>query len=868
MKGLIRTGLLLSTGFSIAVSGNAFAQDASGNAAEAGETDIIVTARKRDETSLVVPVTITAVGAAELQRRAINSVDALARVVPSLIAGEGGGTVQGGIIAIRGISGADNNPFNDQAVSFNIDGVAIGRASVRRLSDMDIQQIEVLKGPQALYFGKNSPGGIISIRTADPTSTFEAKISQGYEFRAREWRTEGYISGPITDSLGIRVAGFLSDMQGWAKNYTHNLSFANSNTAGGFVFPYADSRAPKKTDWSVRGTMKFDDGGPFDARLKVNYAQVHGAPSSANTQYVSCPLGIPQQAPPLSTGLPADNCKADDKVGSGDFAPNNLHAFNPVFPENGRSYLRQYQILASYEMNYHLNDSLTLTSVSGYYRLHLRNLGNFTQNYFEGPAAIYNNPAPNPAAPGTTLPTLGPVGILRQQLPSLNFLDLKEYSQELRLASDFDGPVDFMLGGLYGHTYGRNGSITARNTSGFVAPTLANPNPVTVLPSFVNNYLYVQKGFSYSIFGQMNVDFTDQLQLSVGARYSYEKKRLPLLASASAAAPLTLVALNPPTLRREVSFNNLSPEFTLSYRPDSNINIYGSYKEGFLSGGYAAVVPSATSLARPAYNQQITRGYEGGIKGKLFDNTVRVNLSAYNYKTNGLQVGVTVEGVNPVLTNAGSVRAKGIDFDINYRTPIDGLSFNAAVNYNKAYYLSYFASCYRGQPSASCFLQFNPITGSNALAQNLAGAPLVRAPRWTGNVGFNYETAVGGALKLGISGNASHSDKYFTDTTNAPGGLQRGYELYDATIRVSPTDDRWELAFIGRNLTNTHYFVRSSDTPFTGTGPGCNVAPGAYATSIGCGNSAGQTPLLGDTAASVSRGRELMLRVSYKFGRD
>jgi len=188
------------------------------------------------------------------------------------------------------------------------------------------------------------------------------------------------------------------------------------------------------------------------------------------------------------------------------------------------------------------------------------------------------------------------------------------------------------------------------------------------------------------------------------------------------------------------------------------------------------------------------------------------------------------------------------------------------VNYNKAYYLSYFASCYRGQPSASCFVQFNPITGSNGLLQNLAGQSLVRAPRWTGNLGFNYETAVGTGFKLGISGNASHSDKYFTDTTNTPGGIQGGYELYDATVRVSPTDDRWELAFIGRNLTNTHYFVRSSDTPFTGTAPGCNVAPGAYATSIGCGASTGQTPLRADTAASVSRGRELMLRVSYRFG--
>lgn len=113
----VRLALLGTAGMMAASA--AFAQsptitDSARSSAQPGVGDIIVTARKRAETSLAVPVTITAVGAAELQRRAINSIDALARVVPSLIAGEGGGTIQGGIIAIRGISGADNNPLNDQ----------------------------------------------------------------------------------------------------------------------------------------------------------------------------------------------------------------------------------------------------------------------------------------------------------------------------------------------------------------------------------------------------------------------------------------------------------------------------------------------------------------------------------------------------------------------------------------------------------------------------------------------------------------------------------------------------------------------------------------------------------------------------------
>lgn len=772
--------------------------------------DIIVTARKRSETSLQVPVTIAAIGGQDLENRAINSVDAVARLVPSMITGEGGGTVQGGIIAIRGISGADNNPLNDQAVSFNIDGVSVGRASVRRMSDMDIQQIEVLKGPQALYFGKNSPGGIISVRTADPTSSLEAKIAQAYEFKAREWRTEGYISAPVTDSLGFRLAGIYSDMQGWAKSYVPT-NFVNTATTG--VFPPVHDRAPDKKDWALRGTMKFDDGGPFTARLKLAYARVSGSSSSSNTQFVSCPLGFPQGSPPLATGLPRDDCRADDRVGHGDFSPN-LATFDPdEYPADGHGYLRQSQWLGSAELTYKPSSTLTITSVTGLYKMNLSNVGNFTQNYYDSP----------------TLPA--------QLLISHNHLYLREISTELRLTSYFDGPVNFMIGGLYQDTRGKNGSTTAR---------------YSIAPIFVNKYVYEQEGNAYSIFGQVTVDLTSQFQISGGARASFENKSLPGLSTATAAAPRTLVPITAAGLIRDISFNNLSPEVTLSYRPDRNLNFYISHKEGFLSGGFSALAPTPGVIAgtqQVNYDQQITRGFEGGIKASLFHNSLRVNIAAYDYKTIGLQVGVTTQGVQQELRNAGSVRTRGVDFDVTYRPPIEGLTINGAVNYNDGFYVDYQASCYRGQSSATCFNQLSRVTGQIALLQDLSGQPLVRAPRWTGNAGFTYERSIGTGYHLGLSGNISHSDAYFTDTTNTPGGRQKGYELVDASIRFGQEEQGWEVALIGRNLTNEYYFVRSSDTPFTGSAPGGSL-----------------NGVLGDTAASVGRGRELMVRLSYKFG--
>ena len=112
---------------------------------------------------------------------------------------------------------------------------------------MDVAQIEVLKGPQALFFGKNSPGGIISVRSADPTASFQGALTAGYEFEADEIRTEGYVSAPITDTLGVRLAGYYDDMEGYVTNV--------APTGGANVLVPFDRRAPNGEEYAVRGTL-------------------------------------------------------------------------------------------------------------------------------------------------------------------------------------------------------------------------------------------------------------------------------------------------------------------------------------------------------------------------------------------------------------------------------------------------------------------------------------------------------------------------------------------------------------------------------------------------------------------------------------
>lgn len=805
MKFSVRTGLLVSV-VAMGWAGPAFAQ-----APEASGDEIIVTARKRDETSISVPVALTAVGNAELERRAINSMDGLARVVPALTIGDNAAQ-QGGIVAIRGLAGADTNPFGDQAVSFNIDGVGIGRASVRRMAEMDIQQIEVLKGPQALFFGKNSPAGIISIRTADPTPTLQAKVSAGYEFKADEVRTDGFISGPLSDTLGVRLAGYFSDMKGWTKNI--------APTGPGIAEP-TSRRSPNAREAAGRLTLKWEPDDRFNARFKLSYGQLKNDGPTPLFQPVNCPLGTPQ-----GSSAP-ENCKADDITTTSALGPRFGELFNSHFGD-GHTYLRQNQLLGGLELNYNIADKLTLTSVTGLYQVRTRFVGNFTDNFRD-----------TGAVPKTLL-------------GSYQRFTLRELTEELRLTSNFDGRFNFMMGALVQDTKAKTRTVTAFN-------------PTT--PSFSNSYRFQQDGTAFSAFAQGMIDIAPTVELSLGGRYSHEKKKLPVALSAvgnnpdcpgldKRACTEELFDITGPNFERSRSFNNFSPEATLTWRPSQTLTMYGSWKKGFLSGGFNAnnpigfVHPTYSTPGRSTYDQQTIEGFEAGIKAALLGGALRTNFALYSYKTKGLQVTVTTQGTQVELRNAGSVRTKGAEFDFTYRTPLEGLTLNGAVAYNKGTYLDYQASCYRGQSSDTCFVQPNrAFENQLALLQDLSGTRLVRAPRWTGNAGFSYETPVTSGMKLGLSGNMSFSSGFFTQVTSSPGSWQKHYALFDATVRLAEAQDKWELALIGRNLTDKYYFVRSSDIPFTGSTPG--GAP------VGT---------LGDTGAVPSRGREIMLRATVRFG--
>lgn len=785
------TMLLLTTAsFVTPVAVAAQANPQSGvSSGEVSSGEIIVTARKRAETLISVPVVVTAVAGAELGRRGISSLDQIARLVPSLTIAEGGGTTQGGTISLRGISGPDTNPLGDQAVSFVIDNVQIAKSSVRRLGSFDIAQVEVLKGPQTLFFGKNSPGGIISLRTADPTKTLTAKLSAGYEFNAHEIRTEGYISGPLTETLGGRLAFYTSDMRGWVKNIS----------AQGLPESPIRDHLPRAHEINVRGTLLWEPTDRLQARLKVSYGRMHGAGTSSNFQYILCPYGAPQFA-----GV-VDECKANSKVSHADIGKT-FTPFDSRF-RDGVPYQRSNQQLVGLDMNYNLTDNLKLTSITGFYRFDYVGADHFSA----GATAVPLNPF------------LG-----RPLLPSVQPYFNREITQEVRLQSDFDGVFDFTTGGLYQDTRASNG-----------AHTLTNPdNPIEF-----GDYLFKQKGKAYSIFGQAIVRPIPKIEISGGGRYSHEEKRLPLVlmdntgGRSTSAIPVTP---NPD----KIAFNNFSPEVTVAFKPNQDLNIFGSYKRGFLSGGFNVGQRDFALAPDASYGPQKVKGFEGGIKAALFGRRLRLNLAAYSYNVSGLQI-TSFESLpngSPFasIKNAGDVSIKGVEADATLRVT-DELSVRSSISYNRGRYEEYFAPCYLAQTAA----QGCNLVRGGAPAQDLSNTTLRNAPEWTATGGFSYDTPIGNDLKIGLSGDINYTSKEITDAKSTPGAVSPSRALIDASLRLAQADDRWELALIGRNLSNKYYFASTQEMPLSG-----DAAAGRLADLIGV----------------PSRGREIMIRASVKFG--
>jgi iron complex outermembrane receptor protein len=715
--------------------------------------EIVVTARKREESLQRVPVAVAVIGEAQLQNGNAHDLTKIGELAPQVSLSQGGSGT-GAIITVRGVSSASNDAGLDQSVALEIDGVPISRGQIMSASLFDVAQIQVLQGPQALFFGKNSPAGVISIRSLDPTSSFEAYVTPGYEFEADERFLEAAVSGPLTDTLKARAAFRGSQYDGWIRNVAEpvadivNPEITDPGATMGKHFP-------ENSTYAGRFSLMWTPSADFDASLKLTLNSQERNAGNSGTE----PFCINGQTQPVLLGsvpIPGGDCDKNRVTSHGSVAPE--YAVNFPYANGGVPYFDSDFKLASLRLNQRL-DTFTLTSTTGYYDQTVQQM------------------SVSDWSPYAT--------IWATSKESYELL-----TQELRLDSEFDGPVNFMVGAYYEH---------------FDRPYFNAPDLFHKFNEETQNYAIAEmqsesRGGYYSGFAQLHWNIRDNLELAGGARYSHDEKRIRIENVETNPANPSLYEKGK-VLRSKFNDDNVSPELTLSWYPAQDQTLYAAYKTGYKAGGLSNqfLVLNTATPDNIRFKPEEARGFELGYKATVFDRRLRFDLVAYRYNYEDLQVvSYNAETISFTIGNAASARIEGLQGSFDWLA-LDDVTVRGNIGYNRARYKSFpDAQCYPGQTAEQ---------GCTGGVQDLAGKTLLRAPRLTYSLGADYEPHLLPEWSTKLSAQASYSSSYQAATDYAPGGLQKSYWLLNAAVRVGPDSGRYELALIGRNLTDSYYML-------------------------------------------------------------
>ena len=800
----LRTALMCGAAVSgaLALPSVAYAQDA--ETAETAPEDrvIIVQARRQNETLQEVPVTVTAIGGDTLQKYNIDQVADVVSRVPTLNV-QSGGSGSGGQISLRGVGSSNISAAFDSAVAFEYDGVVVSTMRMVQAGFFDVEQIDVLRGPQSLFFGKSATAGVLSLRSANPTSTWEVGMRANYEFEEKGYLLSGYISGPISDTLGVRVAAQFNDID--------EFQLLQENTP-------AVNQQRGLTDFIGRLTLDWSPSDRFSANFKLQYTKNEND-GAIGTAEINCGAnGVADSVFLLSGGLqiPAGyNCITDDQryylTDAAGPLSGPVPGNSPADGRNGVPFGETEIWFGRLQFDLDLSDTLTLTSVTGMLNMDAIDYDGYSYGGFF--------PGPN----GTRLP--GAAG------SSDPINQLEQYTQELRLASDFEGAFNFMVGAFYeDRTFVFDTSQQGVNIS------FLGPDPVTGF-TYDWDKVHTTKTEALSLFGSAMINLTDKLELSGGIRWTDEKKvqtiSVPYVHSFFAGFGGAFLSSGFFSGPIDFADDNISPEVTLRYQATDDINIFASYKTGFKSGGIDNSALPSNSLSQAAasgdfssliFSSEEAEGGEIGFKSQWADRSFTLNATAFYYVFTDLQVqnfnAVTVQFAT---SNAGELTTKGVDLETRWITPVDGLSLSANLSYLDAKYTDAFI-----QPLGISTVDLKGRRGS-------------QAPEWSGNLAVDWNIPLSDSLDLFLSGNAAYNDGYITDEATLNDYVQPSFWLLDANVSIGHPDGNWKLALVAQNLTDEIFTITTGGRPFLQPGVG------------------------DDFVMTQNRGRQVFAEISFKF---
>lgn len=651
-----------------------------GDAADSGE--IIVTARRVNETLSEVPASVTAFTAETIQNANIQTASDFVQLTPGVTivssTAEAGDTQ----INIRGINGARDA---ESSVALVVDGILKTNTAALDQNQGTIRQIEVLKGPQGALYGRNAAAGAIVVQTLKPGDKVELGARISYA-NVNTFDGDAYIAAPLGENVGIVLSGNYYNTDGFFRNIALNNSRTITN----------------REDWNLNGRLVAKIGEATTLDVKARYGELHGASIAFNSSF---------HLPNFAAVNPAF------------YEDVNKHQFR--FYENIRPTNNQKTFEASLKLDHDLGpatlsawaaysdikNDLTADGTSADFARYIAAANPAVQSTVNAcfastaartgfpqnqPTFIGQIPVPFIFAPANGS-TFGAYSVTTCDGTQYQLRNQRDYSGEIRLASNGDERFDWQLGGYYLHINRTVGVSLGGDTGNGIIRTLYNPpnstNPTSQL--FADKF----KTNVYAVFGSVDYEATDAFDIGLALRYDIERRQVrnivPVVTDPFTGGPINPGQAFGPIQPQRGTFKQLEPKVTLRYEIAPDTRIYANWGVGFKSGGFnnqgsAAIVNANFNqflnlnppvLITDRYRKERSSAYEAGLKGKF--GPLTYSLAGYYTRVRDMQFFeffVGSFGLLRVVSNIDRVDLKGVELDLNARL-LPQWSVFGSVNY-------------------------------------------------------------------------------------------------------------------------------------------------------------------------------------------
>jgi iron complex outermembrane receptor protein len=759
-------GIVVFTGLWLAAAGAANAA-AEATSQSGGLEEVIVTAQKRSESEQTVPMSITTFSAATLQQKAITEFFDYATKVPNLAfapTGDGVGTARA--ISIRGISG-------DNTTGFYIDDIPLPDSLDPRV--LDIDHIEVLRGPQGTLYGARSMGGTVRLITQVPdlshfSATVHGSLSDTDRTDRPNYTADAVVNIPIVqDQIALRLTGFYDYEAGhFKRSYCTDPA-----TAGVTCFPLSTSgrttvnnvAAIDTYGGSASLTFKAGDAVTITPRIMVQRADYNGFPLGDFNAMPQNGIGFPAPSGPYTLPTPLNTT---------DFTQ--ARFFN--VPEGGSDWWDLYSLTVHWKTGVG-----ELVSSTAYFDRKVDETEDESEFIW---AAITSgacmNPAPfcNPPAPGSIE----------------EIKDYQRFVEEIRFASTLSGPLQFVVGAFYSDFHGRVPFASLYPPA--TVPNLDNqlipggvPNNSAGIPNLVFAQDYHTDIEEPAVFGELSYDITPALKATAGLRW-YQVKATSHGYEEGLATGSYDTVIGPEATTKQSGTN---PKFELDYHFTPDQMVYGLASKGFRPAGVVPIVPPGTpgtpndcagqlAALNPnlkiedtrSYNSDSLWNYELGTKNAWLDHRVILNAAAFDIRWKNIQQQILLPCGFQFISNAGAAESKGGELDLRARAT-DRLDVSLGVGYQDA-----------------------KITEKGNSLQPV-GSPVYQVPDWTANGALTYTAPLTTSWNLVGVVDYSYVGSSFSANNSVTNPRKRpAYRLLNARFAFS--HGATELALVGKNLTN------------------------------------------------------------------